>query len=233
MKALRLFLCAFAVVAAPAFGASIQVDSVGDTFAVDYNGMVDVNGVSTVLPGLTARVDYTVTDWVYDASIDRTLITFDITVENTTNSALFQNATLTGIGFDTSPNVKRIGSTASGDYDYIVFNNRLPTSSGFMVEVCVATTKYQCGGSASGATQIGQTATASVTLAFYSNWQSPIEMSNFGVRYSDVWSSANNVRGLAGLGVGSLAPPIPEPTAAALFGLGALVLGAALRRARQ
>ena len=80
-------------------------------------------------------------------------------------------------------------------------------------------------------TQIGQVGTASVQLAFFGNWTSPIDFSNFGIRYADLFSSQLGVNGFAGIGV-PVTPPIPEPASAAVFGLGSLLVVAAIRRRR-
>lgn len=231
MKSLKLALLALALVATQSLAAPVQsVDSVGDHWVYDYNGIVDVNGAPTVMGGLSATLGFDVTDIVYDAGLNRTLLTIDITVVNTTDASIWQHATVSGIGFDTNPNVRRVGSSVTGDYSYVALNTSLPTGSGFTVEVCVSGRYNQCNGPASNATQIGQVGFASATLGFLGDWTGKtIEFSNFGIRYADLFSQQYGVNGMPGMGV-PVTPPIPEPTSAALFGLGALSMGAALRR---
>ncbi len=233
MRTLKLAVLALLLMAAPALGASVTVTGVGQTFSLDYNGIVDVGGVPTVMPGLSATVDYQITGLYYDASINRTILEMDVVVHNTTDSSVWQHATVSGIGFNTDPNVKRAGSGAWGDYGYVALNTSLPTGAGFMVEVCVSGRLNQCNGPANNATQIGQTGASSVQLAFYGNWTQPITIDNFGIRYADLFSSSLGVNGMPGMGVGSMTPPIPEPASMAVFGLGALLVGAALRRKRD
>ncbi len=232
MKTLKLAVLALALFAAPAFAASVTVTGVGQTWALDYNGIVDVNGVPTVMSGLSSRVGYTVTGLTYDATLNRTFLNMDIVVQNTSSSSVWQHATVSGIGFNTNPNVKRAGSGASGDYGYVALNTTLPTGAGYLVEVCVSGRLNQCNGPASNATQIGQVGHTSVQLAFYGNWQQPITIDNFGVRYADLFSSSLGVNGQPGMGV-PVTPPIPEPASAAVFGLGALLVAVTLRRKRN
>jgi membrane protein implicated in regulation of membrane protease activity len=229
MRTLKIVALAVLLLAAPAFGASVTLTGVGQTFAFDYNGIVDVGGVPTVMNGLTARVGFKVTAMYYDASLNRTIVEMDVVVHNTTDASIWQHATVSGIGFNTNPNVKRAGSGAWGDYNYIALNTTLPTGAGFMVEVCVSGRLNQCNGPASNATQIGQVGHASVQLAFYGNWTAPITLDNFGVRYADLFSTQYGINGYPGIGV-PVTPPIPEPAAGVVFAIGALVLAAALRR---
>jgi hypothetical protein len=232
MRSLKLALSALLLFAAPAFAASVTVTGVGQTWALDYNGIVDVAGVPTVMPGLEARIGYKVTGLYYDASINRTILEMDIVVVNKTDANVWQHATVSGIGFNTNPNVTRLGSGSSGDYGFIALNKSLPTGAGFMVEVCVAGRTSQCNGPATNATQIGEVGNASVSLAFFGNWTAPITLDNFGIRYADLFASSLGVNGFGGMGV-PVTPPIPEPASAALFGAGALLVAAALRRKRN
>jgi hypothetical protein len=168
----------------------------------------------------------------FDESMNRTIVGLSLVVRNTTDSNIFQYAAVTGIGFDTDPNVaRRAGSSASGFYDYLAFDQTLPTGAGFMVEVCVSGRANKCTGPASAATQIGQVTQTSVQLAFYGKVTSPITLDNFGVRYAGLLSKTYGIlKESPGIGIGT--PPIPEPASAAVFGLGALTVAAALRRRR-
>jgi hypothetical protein len=231
MRALKIAALALLLFAAPALGASVTLTGVGQSFALDYNGIVDVGGVPTVMPGLSARVGFQITGMYYNAAINRTIVEMNVVVQNNTDSSVWQHATVSGIGFNTNPNVKRVGSGAWGDYNYVALNTSLPTGAGFMVEVCVSGRANQCNGPASNATQIGAVGQASVQLAFFGNWTSPITLDNFGIRYADLFSSQYGVVGQVGIGV-PVTPPIPEPASAAVFGLGALAIAAALRRRR-
>jgi hypothetical protein len=229
---LKLGLLALALVAAPAFGASVTVTGVGQSWALDYNGIVDVGGVPTVMPGLSARVGYKVTALYYDASVNRTILNMDITVKNTTDGNVWQHSTVSGIGFNTNPNVMKAGSSSTGDYGFIALNRSLPTGAGFLVEVCVSGRVNACNGPASNATQIGQIGHASVQLSFSGHVNGPITIDNFGIRYADLFSSQLGVNGMPGMGV-PVTPPIPEPASAALFGLGAAAIAGSLRMRKR
>jgi len=233
MNPLKLAVVGLLLFAAPAFGASVTLTGVGQTFSVTYNGIIDIGGVPTPVAGVSAQVDFQITGMYYDASINRTIVDMDVVVTNTTDSSIWQQATVTGIGFNTDPNVKRAGSGASGAYNFVALNTSLPTGSGFMVEVCVSGRLNECAGAPSGATGIGEVSQSSVQLAFYGNVTSPITLDNFGVRYSGLLSSQFGIVGeVPGVGIGVITPPIPEPASAAVFGLGAFIVAAALRRRR-
>jgi hypothetical protein len=232
MKTLKLAIVALLLVAAPAFATPVTVSGAGQQWTNYYNGIVDINGVATVMPGLSSQVQFRVTGLAYDAGLDKTLLSMDIVVKNTTDATIWQNASLVGIGFDTNPNVARNWSGSSGDYDFIALNQLLPTGSGFVVEVCIAGRLNRCNGPASLGTQIGEVGTASVVLAFFGDITGQgIVFDNFGVRYSNGISNVLSRWGDGGIGL-PVTPPIPEPAAAAVFGIGALVVGAALRRMR-
>jgi len=230
MKALKLVLIAAALCATPAL--AVTVDSVGDNWGFDYDGRLDVNGVATVMPGLSSHVDFAVTDIFYDASVNRTFVGMTIVVQNTTDAAIWQQASVTGIGFDTDPDVKRFGSASVGDYSYLAINSELPTEDGFKVEVCVAGRSSICSGPLGSGTEMGEVGEATVYLAFAGDLTGgAIEFSNFGIRYSFVRSDEQGIIYGQGLGV-PRTPPVPEPASVAVFGVGALIVGAALRRKR-
>ncbi|HEU4430353.1 MAG TPA: cistern family PEP-CTERM protein [Myxococcota bacterium] len=228
MKSLAFAVISAAALAAPA--SAVTVNGIGDVWSLEFDGSLDVDGTATVMEGLAASVQYRVVDEFYDASIDRTFLGVDITIVNQSDGAIWEQASVTGIGFNTDPDVKRMGSGVSGDYDYLVLDAPLPTSDGFRVELCVAGWSGGCSGPQGSGTEIGETGTASVYLAFAGDLtDSPIEFSNFGVRYSWVRDDERGIRSGQGLGV-PRTPPVPEPASAAVFAVGALIVGAALRR---
>jgi len=229
MKRLVLaVIAASALLSAPAL--AVSVTGVGDVWSVEYDGRLDVGGVSTVMDGLAAGVQYRVFDEYYNAAINRTFVGIDITIINRTDAAIWEQASVTGIGFNTDPDVKRWGSSVTGDYDYLVLGAPLPTSDGFRVELCVARWSGACSGPQGSGTEIGETGHARVYLAFAGNLtNSAIEFSNFGIRYSWVRDDQRGIIYGQGLGV-PRTPPVPEPASAAVFAVGALMVGAALRR---
>jgi hypothetical protein len=230
---LSVALLAMTLLAAPALGTTVVINSVDDpSWTLNYDGRLDVGGVSTLMDGLTATVTYDVVEIFYEASVDRSFIGLNITVTNTTDASVWQQASITGIGFDTNPDVKRFLSSISGDYGYLAIRTALPTTDGFQVEVCVSGRASTCSGPAGSGTEIGESGSALVYLAFAGDVTAlPFEFDNFGVRYSYVRSDAQGITYGRGLGL-PVTPPIPEPASAAVFGLGALLVAAAIRRQR-
>jgi hypothetical protein len=72
---------------------------------------------------------------------------------------------------------------------------------------------------------MGESGGGTLTLRFVSSIADGAELTDFFVRYQSVWGSRYGTSG-----VGIATPPIPEPGAFALFGLGALLVGVSLRR---
>ena len=234
MKALKLAILALALFAAPAFATSVQVNGVGDHWTLDYNGIVDVNGVPTTMPGLSARVGYSVTGLTYDATYGITLLSMDIQIKNNSDASIWQYTSVAGVAFDTNPNVIRLGSGAAGALGFVALNQTLPTGLGFKVEVCVSGRRNQCDTLNPFGVATGSTGVASVVLAFRGNLVGqPIDFTNFGIRWSDLSSSQFGIVPTTGNGLGlPTAPPIPEPASAVVFGIGALLVAAAIRRKR-
>jgi hypothetical protein len=233
MKAVRLITLAIALFAPPAFAAptSVHVTQIGQTWSLDYNGIMDVNGVPTVLSGLTATIDYEVVNFFYDAPSNASGLVIALNVYNTTDPIIWQRGAVSGIGFDTDPNVIRNWSSVSGYYNRLAYDTTLPTGAGFQVEVCLSTTRRSCTGPWAAGNQVGTNVPqyAVVFLAFQGDVTGTgVTLDNFGIRYADLLSSVYGIP--SGLGLGVPVSPIPEPGAAAAFGLGVILVGAALRR---
>jgi hypothetical protein len=233
MKSLKFAVLALLLLAAPAFGASVVLTGAGQTWSLYYNGIVDINGTATVVQGLSARVDYNLTGLSYDAGSNITYLNMDIVISNTSDAAIWQKATLGGVAFDTDPNAIKMGSAATGAFGYIAFNKVLPGSTGFGVEICASGYQNSCDTNYQFGVDIGATGTSSLQLAFMGNvLNSPITLSAFAVRWSDLLSGQYGfLLPVTGNGYGvPVTPPIPEPSAAAVFALGAVALAAALRK---
>jgi hypothetical protein len=200
------------------------VDSVGDTFTINFNGIVD-NPAPTVMPGLSASAKFTVTSW--STVSGATTVKFDILVTNTSNSSIWQSAVVTAIGFDTDPNATSGSST--GVFGKFVTGGSFPTGAGFSVEYCASGNRNNCNGPGNTPLNVGQSGIASVTMTFAGNI-SDLDFSNFGIRWQALSSQQLGLRGRSGIGIETSTPPIPEPASMAVFGLGALLVGATLRR---
>ena len=243
MKTLKLAILALALLAAPALGTTVAVTGTGQGTAVavtgtgqnwslNYNGIVDVNGTPTVVQGLSAQVDFTVTGLAYDSAANVTLLTMDMVIANTSDSSIWQFAQVGGIAFDTDPNAMKMGSGASGAFGYIALNQLLPGSTGFGVEICASGYRNRCDGNYLYGVKIGATGTATVQLSFAGDVTGrAINLSAFAVRWSDLVSGQYGFM-LPTTGDGYGVPVIPEPASAAVFGVGALLVAAAIRRKR-
>jgi hypothetical protein len=205
------------------------VSTVGETFDVDFNGIVDFGSpaVATVMPGLTASAQLTVTGWSYDGTSDQTTVRFDISIDNTSDSGIWQSAVVTAIGFDTNPNA--LSGTSTGVFSSFVIGGKFPTGAGFKVEYCASGNSQTCNGSGNTPLNVGQSGTASVTMVFSGN-VSTLDFSNFGIRWQALDSAKLGISGGSGIGIETSTPPIPEPSGMAVFGLGASLLGLALRK---
>jgi hypothetical protein len=194
---------------------TITSADVGQSFTVDYNGFI--NG-STIINGLTASAIYTV------SGVTSTSITLTVAMTNTSSSPI-TGSRISAFGFDTNPNLT--SATASGFFSGTVLNSAFPSQFG-SIELCVKNgqTNNCSGGGGTGIT-LGQNGTTTVTVNFSSIGSSGVTLSNFGVRYQSITGSNLTT---SAVGRGTTTPPIPEPTSMAVFGLGALIVGAALRK---
>jgi opacity protein-like surface antigen len=226
LLALLVSLFATASQAAP-------VSAVGDTFSVDFNGIVDYGPSSTptVMNGLTASAQFNVTGWSFNSGTNRTTVTFDIVIDNTSNASVWQSAVVTAIGFDTNPNA--LSGSTSGVFSNFVTGGSFPTGAGFNVEYCASGNRNNCNGPGNTPLNVNDAnGTASVTMTFSGNL-AQLDFSNFGIRWQALDSQQYGLRGGSGIGVPATTPPIPEPAAMAVFGIGALLVGAALRKRAQ
>jgi hypothetical protein len=211
-----------ALVAPAAFASSLP-------FPVNFNGVVDVNGTPTVLDGLTATAQFTQTSFTYDSILDRTTLTFQIALTNTSDSTIWQSSVITAIGFNVDPDA--LEGSSSGIFLHLVEDGSFPTGWGIDVEWCASGNQNTCNGPGNTALGIGDGATATVTLVFDGDITgAPVQFSNFGIRWQALDSDRYGISDGSGIGLDT--PPVPEPTSAAVFGLGALIVGAALRRKR-
>jgi hypothetical protein len=195
---------------------TVTAADVGQSFTVDYDGFV--NGGS-VINGLTSSAVMSV------VAVSSTSITLSVAITNTSSSPI-TGSRVSVFGFDTNPNV--VSAAASGFFSGTVVKSGLQLPSGFgSIEMCVKNGQTNnCSGGGGTGIAMGASGTTTLTLNFSSIGASGVTFSNFGVRYQSL-SGAGNVT--SAVGRGTPTPPIPEPTSMAVFGLGALIVGAALR----
>ncbi len=192
------------------------ITGAGDSFSVVFGGNVD----ETDVPGLTAEATFTV------ESFDLREIVLDITLANTADASIWQSARVSAIGFNTNPLLD--GATIlSGIFSEAVTgdNEKFPNQYGY-VDLCLINNQNNCGGGASGGLAIGETGASRVKLFFDQDITS-LEITNIGVRYQSLESEQLGISDGSGTGGET---PIPEPSAALVFGLGVLVVGTRARK---
>ncbi|MBM4334327.1 MAG: hypothetical protein FJ108_00245 [Deltaproteobacteria bacterium] len=194
--------------------AAVTVDSVGDSFTVNFGG--NIKGVD--VSGLSASALFEVT------SISGNTLVMDITLTNTT-SVLWESARVSAFGFNTNPEI------VSASVDSTVFANvnlggQFPNGFG-SVDLCVINNRNNCTGGRKGGLTIGQSTGITLSLTFQ-NPISAVDLDNFGVRYQSLTSSALGFDGASGTGRPS--NPIPEPRSTAMYLLGGLLVAGLIRK---
>lgn len=194
--------------------AAVTVDSVGDSFTVNFGGNIEGVDVS----GLSASALFEVT------SISGNTLVMDITLTNTT-SILWESARVSAFGFDTNPEI------VSASVDSTVFANvnlggQFPNGFG-SVDLCVINNRNNCNGGGGGGLNIGGSTVVTLALTFQ-NPVTAIELDGFGVRYQSLTSSALGYDEDSGTGRPS--NPIPEPRSTAMYLLGGLLVAGLIRK---
>jgi hypothetical protein len=204
--------------ATEAKAALVTVDSVGDSFTVDFDG----NVAGQNLPGLTAEAVFTVTSFTSSS------IAFKVDLTNTTSDPL--DSRVSSLGFDTTPDIT--GASASGIFNFAVLGSSYPNGFG-SIEACFNDAQANtCNGGGGGGVNKGGTGTFNIVLDF----NGPItqfSFDKFGVRYQSI---TGTTLGTSGTGTGTVntdPTPAPEPTTMVLLGTGLVGAALARRRARQ
>lgn len=186
----------------------------GSSFALSFNGLIEGHDVA----GLSAQMTFTVAD--IDTSANTIVLNYSI---SNTSSAPIDYSRISAFGFNTDPNLLR-SSDVTGVFTREHYERNVPQLGTF--EFCAnQNLGYSCGGGMGVGVRMGETGDGTLTLRFANSIADGAELTDFFVRYQSVWGSRYGTSG-----VGIATPPIPEPGAVALFGLGALLIGLTLRR---
>ncbi len=209
--------CALALGAFSGTASAVTIDSVGDSFTVEFDGNIDGGDVA----GLTASALIEV-----ESIVGNTLV-LEITLTNT-STVLWETSRVSSFGFDTNPDVVS-ASLSSGVYSSVNVGGSFPNGFG-SIDLCVINNRNNCTGGRGGGLAIGESDVITLTLNF-SQAVSSVELENFGVRYQSLSSSALGFSGASGTGSPTVPNnPIPEPGSAAMFLLGGVVVAGFVRK---
>lgn len=200
--------------------ATIQAGDAAGTFfdVFFFDGYIN----EALIQGLTSQARFTLTS-NYDGG---DTAAFNVDVLNTSDSSIFTNTRVSGLGFNTNPELKSV--TINGAvFDNAVLDSRFPQPpiTGGRVDVCF-TAGNSCTGGGGDGVNLSQSTSFHTVLKF-KDAQNAIhfDLTDFRVRYQSI-DFVNGPRGESGVGVGTV------PTPALLPGL--LSIGfAALRNKKK
>jgi len=208
---------------------AVTLDMVGDSFSVNFNGIID----GTVQSGLSAFADFQVSDRQVagTGSEEKTTWTLDVSLSNTSSTPV-TGSRVSALGFNVDPDFQ--SGNVSGLFNTVDTDSN--SSQGTIVEACFLNDPSpdsggspNCAGGNNGG--VDQSASAPgvfvVSLMFEGNI-AELFLDNFRVRYQSI--DFGNNEDDSGIGIGTV---IPLPAAAWLFltGLAGLFGFSRLKRA--
>lgn len=214
MTARAVFAAALLFAAATA--SATPIDSVGDSFAVDFAGRA---GSGTV-PGLTARASFLVSE--FDAATGHVVL--EITLTNTTDASIWEGSRVSAIGFNVDQTV--VSASSSGLFAHALTGGHFPRIRG-PLDVCAVDSPTNCSRGGNGGVTIGQSGVIALTLEFGGPIAS-LDLSRFVVRYQALDSAQLSISRDSGVGEGAV---VPEPRLLGLLGVAGLVLAGSRERA--
>jgi opacity protein-like surface antigen len=199
-----------------AAASAVTIDSVGDSFTVDFAGSAG-NGTE---PGLTARASFLVAE--FDAATGHVVL--EITLTNTTDASIWESSRVSAIGFNTDHEIA--SASSSGVFSQAVMGGRFPGIRG-LLDVCAVDNPNNCSGGGNGGVTIGQSGVVTMTLEFGGPISS-LDLSRFVVRYQSLNSEELEICDDSGVGEGVV---VPEPRLLALLGVAGLAIVGSRKRA--
>jgi len=188
----------------------------GSSFVVDYDGFGG-NPVHTIL-GLTSQVTFSNFTFTNQASYNRTRVTFQAHIENTSGGPV-TGSRVSGMGFKTTPDILRSApNSVSGVFDNVTTNGNMPNGIG-RVEFCFS--DVNCAGGGGGGVTLGNEGTAYATLYFRNTGITSLTFDELYVRYQ-------SITGVRHITSASGGPVVPEPAAYVVLSAGFAII--ALRR---
>lgn len=179
----------------------------GSDFVVNYNGFI--NNGATIIQGLTGKAHF------YNFGFQngtgshsgQTLVSFTIDLTNNSSSPI-TGSRISGLDFDTTPNIATSGNTVSGVFDTVVTKSNANLPNVGHVELCF--TDVNCAGGGSGGVTQGNTGAILANLYFVGSGLTSVTFDNLYDRYQSITGPCSGCGGSAsGAVVGSA---VPEPS---------------------
>lgn len=196
------------VISTPAH--AVIVDTAGDTFTVEFDGIVD--GYSQA--GLTALATFSLVS-ITDDGMGGQDWNFDITLTNTSSDPI-TDSRVSILAFNLADDYFRARSSVSGVFDTVGTGN-MPMVGGVNACLKAGGSGKNCAGGGGGGVDFGDSGSISLSINYHIVLPQ-LEFTDFFVRYQSVLGSPY---GDSGVGYGSTAVPVP---AAAWF-MGTALIG--------